>query len=75
MILEINEIEQLHLLGIVTYAGLKKARIINRFFRLREKGIPKMDCYIRISDEFHTDDTYIRKIVNNYNAKLEVREA
>lgn len=66
---DIEQIETLHNKGIVTYAGVKRAKIINRFFELRKSGKPKMDCYIKISDEFYCNESYARKIVNEFNKK------
>lgn len=70
--IDLNKIKELHRKGIVTFAGVKRAKIINRFFELRKKSIPKMDCYIKIADEVNANYSYVRKIVNRYNRSGEV---
>lgn len=61
--MEIKRIEELHRRGIVSFAGLERAKIIVRYAEIRKKHKTNEDAYFALSIEFNKSEYTIRNII------------
>lgn len=61
--MDLKRIEELHKKGIVSYAGLERARIIVRFEEIRSRYDTLSEVYFVLGQEFHLSEYRIRNII------------
>lgn len=63
IVMDLKKIEELHKKGIVSYAGLERARIITRFEEIRNNHKTLGEVYFVLSQEFCLSEYRIRNII------------
>ena len=66
--IDIEKVKQLHAKGIVSEAGLIRAKIINRYESVRCNG-KKSDIYYKLANEFHLSEGRVKNIITGYYRK------